>query len=92
MDRSPLTMPRQLPRRNPGQKVLLWRGVLGKTLHNPVVSCNGGRELGSCGATSASLPITLTQEELLFSHHNRHKPKNPPYLPCQGQWSKQRGQ
>lgn len=46
MDRSPLTMPRQLPRCNPGQKVLLWLGVLGKLLHNPVVSCNGGRELG----------------------------------------------
>ena len=55
----------------------MWLGVLGKFKHNPVACCNAGKEPGSCRAASPSLPITLTQEELLFSHRNLHKPKKP---------------
>jgi len=72
----------------------MWLRVLEKLKRNPAVRCNAGREPGSCGAASLSLPITLTQEELPFPHRNLHEPKNPPgtYVPCAGQWSRQPGQ
>ena len=56
----------------------MWLRTLGKLKRNPAVRCNAGREPGSCGAASLTLPITLTQEEPPFPHRNLHEPKTPP--------------